>query len=60
MDGVRASSGDPHSPQNFTPGALGVPQAAHAAESDAPHSPQNFRPSSFDVPQDAQTTIDKR
>jgi hypothetical protein len=39
---------------------LGVPQAAHAAESDAPHSPQNFRPSSFDVPQDAQTTIDKR
>jgi hypothetical protein len=59
MEGACAPSGEPHSPQNFTPGALGVPQAAHMAVSDAPHSPQNFRPSSFDAPQDAQI-IDKR
>ena len=40
-------SGDPHSPQNFISGALGVPQDGHARASELPHSPQNFRPSSF-------------
>ena len=41
----------PHSPQNFAPGAFGLPHAAQVSLSGAPHSAQNFRPASFSVPQ---------
>ena len=41
------SSFVPHSPQNLTPGAFGVPHDGHAAARLAPHSPQNLRPSSL-------------
>jgi hypothetical protein len=45
--GAGAASAVPHSPQNFTPGAFGDPQFAHATASGVPHSPQNFLPASF-------------
>jgi len=47
VDVAGATSAVPHSPQNFTPGALGDPQFAHATASGVPHSPQNFLPASF-------------
>jgi predicted metal-binding membrane protein len=47
----------PHSPQNFTPGALAVPHDGHGAARLAPHSAQNFRPSSFGVEHAAQITV---
>ena len=49
--GEGSASEAPHSPQNFVPGVLGVPQAGQGRSSGLPHSPQNFRPGSFSVPQ---------
>ena len=46
----------PHSPQNLTPGAFGVPHAGHSVVSDEPHSPQNFLPASLSDPQDGHVT----
>jgi hypothetical protein len=47
----------PHSPQNLTPGAFGVPHEGHALESAPPHSPQNFRPASLADPQAVHETV---
>ena len=55
LGGALAASASPHSPQNLTPGGLGVPQDEHGIWSEEPHSPQNFRPTSFVVPHEAQT-----
>jgi len=55
--GVPVPSGEPHSPQNFMPGAFAAPQDAHACASAPPHSPQNLRPGSFGVPQDGQASV---
>jgi hypothetical protein len=41
------ASAVPHSPQNLTPGAFGVPHDGQAVDSGLPHSPQNLRPASF-------------
>jgi hypothetical protein len=46
-EAAAAVSADPHSPQNFVPGAFGVPHDAQATASPRPHSPQNFRVPSF-------------
>src|SRR5947209_2671753 len=51
-----ATSGDPHSPQNFVPGSLPAPHCEHGCASTAPHSPQNLRPGPFVVPHAAQFT----
>ena len=45
------ASGDPHSPQNLSPGGFGVPQTPHTTASGWPHSRQNFLPGGFSVPQ---------
>jgi hypothetical protein len=57
-DGVAdVVSAVPHSPQNFTPGALRVPHDGQALESALPHSPQNFRPASFSDPQERHESV---
>src|SRR6202158_6000532 len=45
-------SSAPHSPQNFSAGACGVPQALQLSVSLAPHSTQNLRPVAFSTPHD--------
>jgi hypothetical protein len=52
-----AASAVPHSPQNLTPGAFGVPHDGQALDSGLPHSPQNFRPVSLADPQAAHETV---
>ena len=52
-----AISGEPHSPQNFVPGAFAVPHDGQARERGLPHSPQNFRLCSFSSPQAGQATL---
>src|SRR5215210_887084 len=42
---------DPHSPQNFVPGALGVAHTPQTTDRAVPQLPQNLRPCSFSVPQ---------
>jgi hypothetical protein len=49
--------GVPHSPQNLSRGAFGVPQFGQGLAKGLPHSPQNFRSGSFSVPHCGQTTI---
>src|SRR5436189_3116692 len=44
-------SGDPHSPQNLTPGSFAAPQTGQPTASARPHSPQNFLPALFAAPQ---------
>ncbi len=46
----------PHSPQNFTSDAFGLPHEGQSMARFEPHSPQNLRPSSFSAWQDAQIT----
>jgi hypothetical protein len=46
-EAAAAVRADPHSPQNFVPGAFGEPHDAQATASPRPHSPQNFRVPSF-------------
>jgi hypothetical protein len=43
--------GDPHSPQNFSPGSFGAPQLGQVAANGVPHSEQNLRPGRFSAPQ---------
>lgn len=45
------ASGDPHSPQNFVPGELGVAHSPQTTDNALPQSPQNFLPRSFSKPQ---------
>jgi hypothetical protein len=47
----------PHSPQNFTVGALAVPQLGQTCASAFPHSPQNLRPTSFSEPQEGHEIV---
>ena len=54
---VVAPSAVPHSPQNFTDGAFGVPHDGHVCASVVPHSPQNFRPASFAEPHAGQEIV---
>ena len=49
----------PHSPQNFWPSGLMVPQRGHRLARPAPHSPQNFWPVAFSCPHPGQTVTDK-
>ena len=53
-EGIVTASVFPHSPQNRTPGPLGVPQLGHGTARRVPHSPQNLRPTSLDAPQAGQ------
>ena len=55
-----ATSGEPHSPQNFMPGELAAPHVAHGTASGEPQSPQNFRPASFWNPHTGQVTHSSR
>ena len=54
---VVVPSAVPHSPQNFTDGAFGVPHDGHVCASVVPHSPQNFRPASFAEPHAGQEIV---
>ncbi len=54
---VEAVSAVPHSPQNLTPGAFGVPHDGQALDNAVPHSPQNFLPGSFADPQAGQESV---
>ena len=45
------ASDDPHSPQNFVPGELGVAHTPQTTDKAVPQLPQNFLPSSFSTPQ---------
>ena len=49
--GMAAHSCRRHSPQNFWPGAFGVPHEVQTAVKAPPHSPQNFWPAGFSAPQ---------
>jgi hypothetical protein len=44
----------PHSPQNFWPSGLTVPQVGHRLARRAPQSPQNFCPPAFSCPHSGQ------
>ena len=45
------ASDEPHSPQNFVPGELGVAHTPQTTDKALPQLPQNFLPSSFSTPQ---------
>ncbi len=50
-------SAEPHSPQNFCPGAQPVPQEGQRSSCAAPHSTQNFAASGTSAPQLEQTNV---
>ena len=47
----------PHSPQNFFPGGLALPQAGHSTASTDPQSAQKRLPSGFCAPQAEQSIL---
>src|SRR5262249_24741536 len=49
--GTAPAREDPHSPQNFIPGAFRVPHEGQATVRGRPHSPENLRRASFSNPQ---------
>jgi hypothetical protein len=53
-------SGDPHSPQNLSPGGFAVPHTPQMTASAVPHSRQNFLPGGFSVPQFEQVIASAR